>query len=475
MHGRPCLPLSIDRSGLEALLLLSPETALSELAEDLEELGVDPELLAPISELQEFVPDIKYAPTINVMAHLLANEVDPWSEAVASFVRNALSCGYYLFNKMLFKVDAGLKSTDDTLVVPLANGSVELIHFDDITDVSFDAGLHRLAIIYDDDEGIEQNLIIQTGIDMRSYRVELQNDPDVGPVLCAMEGEFIDFRVIGHVYDLDEIMGPQDRFDWLLGLNRTAIDLATANSILTKCGFKRLHYLTLSSSEITKKKTKPRAPGQIILAEVWTKGTANLYVCEDPAVTSAIATANDFINMFGDQTKQSRYYATEDSIRYHLRPHDDDIALDGPVFLYHPGEDERNIAGSDSERLNAAEPLADQYGPEIAGVPALMRFAFDLLESDPEQFPDHKTSARAIMAFAHTVHNHQTLRLNQSMRCVADDFITYFVNRLTIAGTEFSLLNATFKADLSSNRLRLSHACGNRECDCVPEMLFIAP
>jgi hypothetical protein len=475
MHGQPCLPSSIDHSGLEALLLISPDDPFSDLTEELEEMGIDPELLEPLSEMSREQGGIKYAPGVNVMAHLLFNKVSPRSEAVAQFVSDAMSCGYYLFNNMLFKASAGLKSTNDTLVVPLADGSVELIRGENIMDVAFDEDDHELTIYYDDDEGEEQFLVLKTGFDTRVHRHRMIHDADVGPVLRYLDGAYVDFRVIGHIYDSDVPMQPGDCFDWLLGLHSTKIDARRASSILTKCGFKRTNYLTVSDDGIAKRKTKPKAPDQFILAEIWNKGDINLYVTDDPVATMTLSIANDFVNLFGNQTKDSRYAATEDSVRHLLRPQIGNISMDGPMFSYLPTEDERNIASSDQDRLNAAEPLSAQHSPKITGVPALMRFAFDLLEADPEEFPEHETSARAVMAFAHTVYKHQTLRLNQSMRVIADDFITYDDDVLTIANMEFDLLNATFKADLSCNRLRLAQACGDRECDCVPDLLFIAP
>lgn len=475
MHGQPCLPSSIDHSGLEALLLISPDNPFSELADDLEEMGVDPELLDPLSEMSREQGDIMYAPGVNVMAHLLSNQTNPRSEAVSQFVHDAMTCGYYLFNNMLFKASAGLKSTKDTLVVPLADGSVELIRAENIMDVAFDEDDHELTIYYDDDEGDDQFLVLKTGFDTHLHRHRMIHDADVGPVLRYLDGAYVDFRVIGHIYDSDEPMKPGDHFDWLLGLHPLKMDMRRVSSTLTKCGFKRANYLTVSGDGIAKKKTKPKTPGQLILAEIWNKGSINLYVSDEPFAISALSTANDFVNLFGNQTKESRYSATEDSVRHYLRPQINNISMDCPVFSYQPTEDERNIANSDPERLNASEPLSAQYSPAITGIPALMRFAFDLLEADAEEFPDHETSARAVMAFAHTVYNHQTLRINQAMRVIADDFIKYDDDVLSITDMEFDLNNPTFKADLSSNRLRLARACGDRECECVPDLLFIAP
>jgi hypothetical protein len=408
------LPNSIDRHGLAALIVLfQPAEAASH---------------------------IKYGSTQDVIEHLVANDRNINTKAIAKFVREARDASFYVVNNAVCQSNSGLKSTADTLYIPESETSFITIRARSVFLARYVAKRRTLTLDYHDGENHCQVSLVTTPSPFTVMEKLRKKHKTLGPIIDRMGDCKYKLQAIGDPDDTRETE------DWLFAFDSTDTTNHKVSRTLGDAGFERQHYLIWSCGELVARKSKPRAGDDNLVAEVWADPSHCLFVCNDLHIAKAITDANDFINFIGNGTKEGRYAITslhiDDCFRF-------DLAADfDPYFLETSSE-------AETVQCDASAPLTVQTPAPIMGIPALMRFAFDLLEADPFLYPNHRENARAVMAFAHGVHNHQTLRCC-SERFAVEHGIAYEDGVLTVQYREFSREDATVTATLYGNCLALN-------------------
>lgn len=411
------LPNSIDRHGLAALhVLFQPAEAASH---------------------------IKYGSTHDVIEHLVANENTANTKAIAKFVREARDASFYVVNNAICESNSGLKSTADTLYIPESETSFITIRASSVYLARYVAKRRTLTIDYFDGDNHCQLTLTTTPSPFPIMEKLRRKHETLGPIIDRMGDCKFKLEGIGDYHDEREID------DWLFAFDSAETSHHKVSRALGDAGFERQHYLVWSCGELIARKSKPRNADDRLVAEVWTDASHCIFVCGDLGIAQAFTVANDFVNYFGNGTKEGRYAITSHNLDQYFRfGSSADIE---PFFLTESSEAENSQA-------DASAPTV-QTQPRILGIPALMRFAFDLLEADPFLYPNHRENAHAVMEFAHGVHNHQTLRCG-SERFAVEQGIAYEDGVLTVEYRKFSRNDATVRATLYGNGLALDNLSG---------------
>lgn len=472
MVAIPHLPDSVDRSGLQALLVLTQnalsdvfETIMDEVADDIPEEISEALVSQTVGMIHAAEGELKYADSDGVLAHLMMTTVTPRAEHIANFVREALACGYYLVNGKVYRVEHGIKSTSDTLVAPLSDGTVEIINLDEIFEVDYDADNSTLTIVYEDDEGMDASILEL--ITVRSHdgnKEALLNHGALGPVLSRMQDSIAFIMPVGSQPALTASRKNMPIVqDWLIALDPEELNFKLAAPILSKNGFFKSGFMGCAKGKLKQYKSSPK--NGVVVAEIWKQNDVQIFLFEDLTLAQAFGAANDFANRHFLASKELRHAATAQMVRRTIETESLGFDLDSPVMRLSYSSEDRTIEDLDDCRLNAALPLTEQGGTKIRGIPALMRFAYDLLEDAIEEEDFRLTRlSRTVMAFAHTAHQHQTLLVSNSLRIIAERGISYYDDLLEIGPVTIDRADPYLNINLSANRLTFDVSCGNPNC-----------